>query len=154
SYSTLTGDEHKEMEKVFAGLMAGHTETNVIKTATAFIDFIQLSSLKCHTTQSLAAVDTALDIFHENKEMFLEIGARTNQGHFNIPKIHSMEHYTPGIRLFGSADGYNTEAPERLHIDYAKAGYRASNKDYIAQMTRWLPRQEAVDRFTAYLVWV
>ncbi|KAJ7646307.1 hypothetical protein DFH06DRAFT_1270854 [Mycena polygramma] len=152
--SQWTGGEHKEMEKVFAGLMAGHAEANVIKTVDAVIDFIYLSSLESHTTRSLAAMDTALDVFHQNKEIFLELGARANQGHFNIPKIHSMEHYTPGIRLFGSAAGFNTEAPERLHIDYAKEGYRASNKkDYIAQMTRWLQRQEAVDRFTAYLAW-
>ncbi|KAJ7314250.1 hypothetical protein DFH08DRAFT_716947 [Mycena albidolilacea] len=152
--SQWTGGEHKDMEKVFAGLMAGHAEADVIKTVTAVIDFVQLSSLESHTTRSLAAMDIALDVFHENKEIFLELGARASQGHFNIPKAHSMEHYTPGIRLFGGADGFNTEAPERLHIDYAKAGYRASNKkDYIAQMTRWLQRQEAVDRFTAYLAW-
>ncbi|KAJ7129656.1 hypothetical protein C8R44DRAFT_830103 [Mycena epipterygia] len=145
SWCTTTGGKHKEMEKVFAGLVAGHAEPGVIKTATAVIDFIYLASLELHTTKSLAALDTALDVFHENKHIFLTLGARANQGHFNIPKIHSMEHYTSMIRLFGSADGFNTEAPERLHIDYAKAGYRASNKkDYIAQMTLW---------FTAYLAW-
>ncbi|KAF8207692.1 hypothetical protein K438DRAFT_1755126 [Mycena galopus ATCC 62051] len=151
--SQWTGGEHKKMEKIFPGLMAGHAEPAVIKTATAVVDFIHLSSFECHTTTSLAVMDTALDVFHENNNIFLELEAR-GQGHFNIPKIHSMEHYTPGIRLFGSAAGFNTEAPERLHIDYAKEGYRASNKkDYISQMTTWLQRQEAVDRFTAYLVW-
>ncbi|KAK7059284.1 hypothetical protein R3P38DRAFT_3303354 [Favolaschia claudopus] len=151
--SQWTGGEHKEMEKVFAGLMAGHAKPAVIKTVNAVIDFIYLASLESHTTSSLAAMDAALDVFHENKDIFIELNART-QGHFNIPKIHSMEHYTPGIRRVGCADGFNTEGPERLHIDYAKAGYRASNKkDYIAQMTVWLQRQEAVDRFTAYLAW-
>jgi hypothetical protein len=54
----------------------------------------------------------------------------------------------------GTADGYNSEVSERLHIDYAKEGYRASNKkDYIKQMTVWLGRQEAVNRFQAYLVY-
>ncbi|KAJ7429835.1 hypothetical protein B0H11DRAFT_1894852 [Mycena galericulata] len=152
--SQWTGGEHKEMQKVFAGLMAGHANPAVIKTVAAVIDFIYLASFESHTTKSLALIDTALDVFHDNKQIFLDLGARANQRHFNIPKIHSMEHYTPMIRLFGSADGFNTEAPERLHIDYAKAGYRASNKkDYIAQMTLWLQRQEAVDRFTAYLAW-
>ncbi|KAJ7673082.1 hypothetical protein DFH06DRAFT_1319290 [Mycena polygramma] len=52
-----------------------------------------------------------------------------------------MERYVGLIRLFGSADGYNTESPERLHIDCAKNAYRASNKrDYIVQMTNWLRR--------------
>ncbi|KAJ7158446.1 hypothetical protein C8R46DRAFT_1164909 [Mycena filopes] len=153
--SQWTGSEHKEMEKVFACLIAGHdTDAAVIQTATAVIDFIHLASLESHTARSLAALETALDTFHENKQIFLDLGVRAKQKHFNIPKIHSMEHYVAMIWLFGSADGYNTEASERLHIDYAKAGYRASNKkDYIAQMTLWLQRQEAVDRFTAYLAW-
>ena len=65
-----------------------------------------------------------------------------------------MVHYVEAIRSHGAADGYNTEASERLHIDYAKEGYRASNKkDYIKQMTVWLGRQEAVNRFHAYLVY-
>ncbi|KAJ7882418.1 hypothetical protein B0H14DRAFT_3082501 [Mycena olivaceomarginata] len=154
--SQWTGGEHKEMEKVFACLIAGHDAADpaVIQTADAVIDFIHLASLESHTARSLDALGAALDTFHENKQIFLDLGVRAKQGHFNIPKIHSMEHYVAMIRLFGSLDGYNTESPERLHIDYAKAGYRASNKkDYIAQMTLWLQRQEAVDRFTAYLAW-
>jgi hypothetical protein len=120
----------------------------------AVIDFIYLASLESHTARSLDALGAALDTFHANKQIFLDLGIRAKQGHFNIPKLHSMEHYVAMIWLFGSLDGYNTESPERLHIDYAKAGYRASNKrDYIAQMILWLQRQEAVDRFTAYLTW-
>ncbi|KAF8874919.1 hypothetical protein BD779DRAFT_1678481 [Infundibulicybe gibba] len=58
------------------------------------------------------------------------------------------------IRSHGTADGFNTEGSERLHIDYAKLGYAATNKkDYIKQMTVWLMRQEAVDTFAAYLQW-
>ena len=56
---------------------------------------------------------------------------------------------------FDSLDGFNTESPEQLHIDYAKKGYWASNKkDYVQQMTVWLERQEAVARFCAYLDYV
>lgn len=65
-----------------------------------------------------------------------------------------MEHYYALIVQFGSADGYNSESPERLHIDYAKDAYRATNKkDYTYQMTIWLERQEAVDQFQTYLDW-
>lgn len=54
----------------------------------------------------------------------------------------------------GASDGYNTESPERLHIDYAKDAYRASNKrDYTEQMARWLSRQEAVTEFDKYIRW-
>ncbi|KAF8160595.1 hypothetical protein BJ912DRAFT_915513 [Pholiota molesta] len=153
--SQWTGTEHKEMERIFLGLMASHrgTDTRVLQAVRAMTDFIHYASLETHTTQSLLALRQSLDNFHRVKEVFLELGGRQG-GHFNIPKLHSLEHYDPLIQLFGSADGYNTESPERLHIDYAKNAFRASNrKDYISQMTRWLERQEAVDRFSQFLVW-
>lgn len=151
--SQWTGSEHKEMEKIFLGLIAGAADARVIKAVRAVIDFIHLASLHSHTTQTLAALEQALENFHAHKAVFIELGAR-NQDHFNIPKIHAMEHYAAMILRFGSADGFNTESPERLHIDYAKDAYRASNrKDYLAQMVVWLRRQEAIDRFSLYLNW-
>jgi hypothetical protein len=94
-------------------------------------------------------METSLRVFHEHKDIFIRAGVRE---HFNIPKIHSMVHYIEAIKSRGSADGFNTESPERLHIDFAKEGYRASNKkDYVKQMTVWLGRQEAIALFGAYL---
>ena len=91
----------------------------------------------------------ALEVFHENKDVFIWQGIHE---HFNIPKFHQMLHYFESIKSHGSADGFNTEALERLHIDYAKEGYQVSNwHEYIAQMTVWLRRQEAVAQFRAYL---
>ncbi|KAH7918669.1 hypothetical protein BV22DRAFT_1134425 [Leucogyrophana mollusca] len=93
----------------------------------------------------------ALTTFHNNKEAFVELGIRE---HFNIPKVHSMLHYIRSIQLFGSADGFNTESPERLHIDFAKRAYRASNRrDYVIQMTTWLGRQESIYIQETYLAW-
>ena len=155
SVSQWTGAEHKAMEKVFVSVVAGAiNDRRVSQAARAVVDFIFYSSLQSHTTQSLNALSQSLDDFHTYKDVFIELEAR-QPGHFNIPKIHSMEHYLMLIKLFGSADGFNTESPERLHIDYAKNAYRASNKrDYTIQMTNWLRRQEAVDRFTWYLKWI
>jgi len=71
-----------------------------------------------------------------------------------FPSSTTMQHYTNAIRTLGSADGYNTEFSEWLHIDYAKEGYQASNKrDYVEQMALWLQRQEAIDFHAAYLDW-
>lgn len=149
--SQWTGREHKEMERVFISLLVGAVQPAVLRTVVAVIDFIYLAQLQVHTSKTLQALETALEIFHENKDVFVRAGIRE---HFNIPKIHQMMHYAEAIRSHGTADGYNTEASERLHIDYAKEGYRASNKkDYIKQMTVWLGRQEAVSRFQAYLVY-
>ncbi|KAI0682093.1 hypothetical protein BC835DRAFT_1311667 [Cytidiella melzeri] len=61
-----------------------------------------------------------------------------------IPKLHFTTHYTESIHLLRTADGYNSEGPERLHINFAKVDYCTSNrKQYIQQMTVWLDRQDA-----------
>lgn len=90
----------------------------------------------------------ALEMFHENKDIFLDLGVRTN---FNIPKLHFSSHYHFFIELYGAVDNYNTEYTERLRIDLAKEAYRATNgKDEYTQMTIWLERREKVlhrDRF-------
>ncbi|KAG2108879.1 hypothetical protein DEU56DRAFT_920424 [Suillus clintonianus] len=132
--SQWTGTEHREMQRVFMGVLAGAVQPAVAQAA-----------------RSLEALQSALEEFHRHKEIFIQLEVRED---FNIPKMHSMQHYVASIKSRGSADGFNTEFPERLHIDFAKNAYRATNrKDYVAQMTKWLARQEAVEQFDAYLDW-
>ena len=150
--SQWTGCEHKEMQRIFIGLLVGAVQPAALRTAVAVIDFIYYSQLEVHILKMMKALQKALEAFHENKNMFIAEGIRE---HFNIPKIHAMVHYFAAIQSRGSLDGFNTESPERLHIDYAKEAYRASNKkDYVRQMMVWLGRQEAVARFGAYLDYV
>ncbi|EMD34441.1 hypothetical protein CERSUDRAFT_75980 [Gelatoporia subvermispora B] len=113
--SQWTGHEHKEMERIFLGIMMGYEDEQVIRTTHAVLDFIYLFSLQSHTDQTLQSLAAALNDFHTYKDV--------------------------------SADGFNTESPERLHIDYAKDAYRASNRhNYVIQMVTWLHRQETIDR--------
>jgi Plavaka transposase len=150
--SQWTGREHKEMQRVFVGLLAGAVQPAVLRTAVAVVDFIYYAQFQVHTSKTLAAMEEALNTFHENKDIFIRMEIRR---HFNIPKLHQLLHYIEAIKSRGSADGYNSESPERLHIDYAKEAYRASNKrEYVRQMTIWLGRQEAVAQFAAYLDWI
>ncbi|KAJ7934044.1 hypothetical protein B0H13DRAFT_1591831 [Mycena leptocephala] len=124
----------------------------MVMAVRGLIDFAYFASLQSHTSTTLDTMQNSLNTFHANKQIFIDLKGRKKD--FNIPKIHSLDHYVPLIRLFGTPDGFNTESPERLHIDYAKNAYRASNrKDYIDQMTVWLQRQESVARFSAYLEW-
>ena len=147
-----TGTEHKEMEKVFIGVLAGAVNSKVLTVARSLLDFIYYSQFQLHTSKSIEKLEKCLKTFHENKQIFVELGIRK---HFNIPKLHAIQHYAEGIRYLGSADGYNTESPERLHIDLTKAGYYASNhRDYTEQMTTWLQRQEAMWKRNSYLMWV
>ena len=146
--SRLTGKEHKDVCRILLGLVIGlpRVETPVsvrmARAVRALLDFIYLSQYSVHTTQSLDALDTALRRFHEEKEVFIELGVRE---HLNLPKLHSLAHYRQSIMLFGATDNYNTEQSERLHIDFTKKAYRATNfKDEIKQMVTWLERQEAI----------
>ncbi|KAL6305981.1 hypothetical protein BKA93DRAFT_816611 [Sparassis latifolia] len=146
-----TGTEHKEMQRVFVALLAGAVPAEVLIVARALLDFIYYAQLRLHTTATLARLDACLKTFHDYKEIFIDLQVRT---HFNISKLHVLQHYVNAIRLYGTPDGFNTELPERLHIDYAKEAYRASNRrDYEEQMALWLQRQEAVYQRGAYLTW-
>ncbi|KDQ54674.1 hypothetical protein JAAARDRAFT_135540 [Jaapia argillacea MUCL 33604] len=146
-----TGTEQKEMEKVFVGVVAGAVPSRVLAVARSLLDFIYYAQFRSHTTDTLAALQKALDTFHANKDVLIELDVRKN---FNFPKMASLVHYVQAIKSKGSADGFNTELPERLHIDFAKEAYRASNKrDYTEQMTRWLQRQEAIEMRTSYVEW-
>jgi hypothetical protein len=151
SVSQWTGKEHKEMQKVYLGVLAGAVPAEVLAAARGLLDFIYYAQYQSHTTETLNHMQEALNLFHANKDAFVDLNIRE---HFNIPKLHSMLHYILSIQKLGSVDGLNSEGPERLHIDYAKKGYRASNKnDYTIQMAKWLQRQESIDLRTAYLRW-
>ncbi|KAF8150575.1 hypothetical protein B0H34DRAFT_784857 [Crassisporium funariophilum] len=130
-----TGTEHKNMERVFLGVLANTTDPKVVRAVRGILDFIHYAHFKVHTEDSLTQLDAAWVAFHENFKD-LEI-----QQHFNNSKLHNIKHYLDSNCALGSAAGFNMEATEQLHIDLAKVGYRATNKKaYIKQMT-------AVQRF-------
>ena len=152
SVTQWTGTEHKEMEKVLLGITIGAVPSHFVPIIRSLVDFIYLSQLQSHTSTTLNALESCLKTFHNHKKIIIKLEIRE---HFNIPKLHALLHYIDCIRSLGSADGYNTESPERLHIDFAKEAYRASNKrDYVEQMAVWLQRHEAVWLRESYLVWV
>ncbi|KAG0692303.1 hypothetical protein DFH29DRAFT_985826 [Suillus ampliporus] len=133
-------------------LLAGAVPSRVLVVARSILDFSYYAQLQIHTAESLEALQAALAGFHANKDVLKELAIRD---HFNIPKLHQLTHYARSISLFGAADGFNTELPERLHIDFAKEAYRASNKrDYEQQMVLWLQHQEAVFSRGRYLDWL
>ena len=152
--SQMTGKEQKEMEKVLMIVIAGQTNLpkKAMVAASGLLNFIYLARYPAHSNHTLKLMENALRTFHANKQIFIDRGVCPNFN--NIPKLHSMMHYAGSIRSKGSADGYSTESPERLHIDFAKKGYRASNKNnFIIQMIRWLIRQENMNYQRAYLAW-
>ncbi|KAJ6595365.1 hypothetical protein B0H10DRAFT_2197355 [Mycena sp. CBHHK59/15] len=149
--SQWTGTERKNMEKVFLGVLANAPDPAVQRTVRGIIHFIFYTHFETHCDESLALMDAAWAAFHDNKDIFILLEIHK---HFDINKLHKIKHYTDSIRSRGTADGFNTENTERLHIDLVKIGYSTTNKKaYTRQMTVWLRHQEAVYKFGMYLQW-
>ncbi|KZV63194.1 hypothetical protein PENSPDRAFT_590307 [Peniophora sp. CONT] len=152
--SQWTGNEYRQMEKVFLCLLCGvyDEDPRFISAARAVLDFIYLAHFPVQTTSTLALLQDALERFHASKDVFVDLEIRKD---FNIPKIHSMLHYAPSIIECGSALPLSTDAPERLHIDFAKLAYRSTNrKHYVRQMILWLTRREKLAWLDSFYGWL
>ena len=156
-FSRISGKEHAEICKILLGLIIGlplpdnRSSKKLLRAVKGILDFLYLAQLPSHTDETLNDMSAALDAFHANKSIFVELHIRDD---FNFPKLHSLLHYAPSIRLFGTTDNYNTEHTERLHIDLAKNAYAATNrKDELAQMVVWLERKEKITRFDDFIRW-
>jgi hypothetical protein len=152
SLSQISGSERKAMARILLGCLIGRMPIKGITACRAILDFIYLAQYSTHDEGTLACMTDALKIWHQNRDYFITAGVRKD---FNIPKFHSLLHYVDSIRMFGTTDNYNTEMFERLHIDFAKKGWRASNRrDEFPQMIAWLNRQEKVASFATYQAWL
>ncbi|KAL1675271.1 hypothetical protein EV122DRAFT_218848 [Schizophyllum commune] len=163
SLTHLTGQTHDDICRELLGLIIGapvqmppgisvpRAGSRIVAAVRGILDFVYLSQYPVQTSESLSLVNDALQTFHNNKAVFVELGIREN---FNLPKLHFAVHYVSQIKLFGTTDNFNTQYTERLHIDYAKHAYAATNrKNELPQMTAWLERREKVMRHEQYIRW-
>ncbi|KAI1785623.1 hypothetical protein LXA43DRAFT_1114924, partial [Ganoderma leucocontextum] len=156
----VSGAEHKQISRFLLGLVVDmplpdpddRTSTaRLVRATRSLLEFLNLAQYPVHTDDTLASLDAALASFHEVRDIFVDLGVRSG---FDIPKLHFLLHYVRFIKLFGTTDNYNTEATERLHIDFAKDAYRATNhKDEYPQMTKWLERREKLLHHSNYVLW-
>ncbi|KAI0648469.1 hypothetical protein C8Q79DRAFT_1045282, partial [Trametes meyenii] len=153
----VTGKEHADMCRFLLGLVIGIplpdsvSPSQLVCAVRALLDFMYLAQYPAHTADTLNLLKDALQRFHDNKAIFVRLGIQID---FNFPKLHSLDHYILSIELFGTTDNYDTQFTERLHIDFAKDAYRATNwKDEFPQMTLWLERREKILRHNAYVQW-
>ncbi|KAF9025714.1 hypothetical protein BDZ89DRAFT_953570 [Hymenopellis radicata] len=148
--SQISGSERKNMEKILLGCLIGTCmSTKGITACRAILDFIYLAQYSTHDDDTLTYMVDALKTWQENQDYFIFVGVRED---LNIPKFHSLMHYVDMIKFLGMTNNFNTEMFKRLHIDFAKKAWRASNKcDEAPQMTRWILRQEGVQMFERQL---
>ncbi|KAF7347075.1 hypothetical protein MVEN_01461500 [Mycena venus] len=137
--SRVMGKEHDQISRFLLGIIINiHLPDN-------------LSPYPMHTDETLSFLADALDSFHQNKGIFINLGVCND---FNLPKLHLCKHYVMYIKLYGTTDNYNTEYTERLHINLAKEAYRSINfKDEFPQMTLWLEQKEKIFRHEKFIQW-
>ncbi|KAG1873158.1 hypothetical protein F4604DRAFT_1654403 [Suillus subluteus] len=155
--SRLSGTEHNQICRFLLGIIIdirlpnNMSSARLLRAVRGLLDFLYLAQYPCHSSETLTFLDEALDLFHDNKDIFIDLGIRNS---FNLPKLHFALHYAHMIRMYGTTDNYNTEYTERLHIDLAKDAYRSTNhKNEFAQMTTWLERREKIFRHEKYIQW-
>ncbi|KAI0712890.1 hypothetical protein C8Q72DRAFT_787768 [Fomitopsis betulina] len=153
----VTGTEHKQIARFILGLVIdvrlphGESTEDLVSATKSLLDFLHIAQYSVHSSTTLDTLERTLSDFHARKSIFISLGAR---GNFIIPKLHMLVHYVRAIKLYGTTDNYNTEATERLHIDFAKEAYRSTNhKNEFPQMTKWLERREKVLQHVQYVKW-
>ncbi|KAG1838687.1 hypothetical protein F4604DRAFT_1885397 [Suillus subluteus] len=128
--SHVSGTEHGQICRFLLGIIIdirlpdNMSSARLLCAVRGLLDFLYLAQYPCHSSETLTYLDEALDLFHNNKDIFIDLGIRNS---FNLPKLHFALHYTHMIRMYGTTDNYNTEYTERLHIDLTKDAYRSTN---------------------------
>ncbi|KAG8709875.1 hypothetical protein FRC08_017932 [Ceratobasidium sp. 394] len=159
--SQVTGKEHRDLLQTHvATVVDGPNGGNVkVTTATrALVDCIYLARYDSLSTKQLDDYAKSYAEFHKNKSAWIDNGTRVGKNgvieHFNIPKLHNARHVPEQVMLKGAITNYSTETMERLHIDFIKDGYRASNRrEWLQQLIRWVEKHERVRNFRVWLKW-
>jgi hypothetical protein len=104
----------------------------MVKTVHAFLEFCFIARRDIHDTNTLSALDHALQQFHYYRKIFLTTGVRED---FNLPRQHAMIHYAKLIRAFGAPNGLCSSITESKHIKAVKEPWRRSSRfEALCQM--------------------
>ncbi|KAJ7704443.1 hypothetical protein B0H17DRAFT_1193676 [Mycena rosella] len=127
--SRVTGKEHDQISCFLLSIIIdvrlpnNLSSSKLVGTVRGVLDFVHQAQYLMHTTETLAHLLNALEHFHNNKSIFVDLGVCSG---FNLPKLHYCSHYIMYIKLFSTTDNYNTEYTERIHIDLTKDAFQLS----------------------------
>lgn len=72
----ISGTEHKAIAKqLLPNVADGQIDRRVVRATRAILDFTRIASYECHSDDTLVDLEKALSAFHENKDVFIELGA-------------------------------------------------------------------------------
>ncbi|EIM87672.1 uncharacterized protein STEHIDRAFT_56247 [Stereum hirsutum FP-91666 SS1] len=126
-FKQWTGDDSKGLMKVYLPALVGLVDDDIVRTITAFLDFIYIARRQDLDEISLKDLDRALVNFHRFREVFRTSGVRPTG--FNLPRQHSLVHYHHHIVDFGAPNGLCSSITESRHITAVKKPWRRSNRN-------------------------
>ncbi|KAH9027218.1 hypothetical protein EDB85DRAFT_1893036 [Lactarius pseudohatsudake] len=148
NFKQWTGDDSKALMKVYLPAIQGHIPDEMVLAMHAFLEFCYIAQRDIHDTCSLGALDNALKRFHCHREIFWEVGVHIKG--FNLPRQHSLVHYTKLIHAYGAPNGLCSSITESKHIKAVKEPWRCSNHfDVLSQM---LLTNQRLDKLAAACV--
>lgn len=112
--------------KVFLPAIAGLVPSGMLRAITAFLDFCYLVRRSQIDESVLDQIDDAVNRFHQERHIFIELGIRDN---FLLPRQHAIVHYRLMIQLFGAPNGLCSSITESKHIKAVKQPYRRSSRN-------------------------
>ncbi|KAF8594839.1 hypothetical protein BDV93DRAFT_565013 [Ceratobasidium sp. AG-I] len=132
-----TGHESKQMMAQIMPVVIGDLGNEVGQMVLAIVNFMFKAHGSSMTETDLKEMEADLATFHRLKNLLVAQGVYQSSTRFDkLPKLHMLKHYVHTIRQLGTPDGYNTETPEHLHIEYAK--FHGALQIHRAYMNRWL----------------
>ncbi|KAJ7616603.1 hypothetical protein FB45DRAFT_1034921 [Roridomyces roridus] len=137
-FNQWTGDDSKALMKVYLGAVAGYIPSEMVKSLATFMDLCYAVRRNAITAPDLVRVGNVLSRFHQHRAIFIELGVRAD---ISLPRQHSLIHYIPSIRLFGSPNGLCSSITESKHIKAVKEPWRQSSRyNALKQMLVTLTR--------------
>ena len=96
----------------------GYVPDEMVKALQAFLNFCYIVRHDVHDTESLEALQDALNWFHKHCEILQTSSVCPNS--FDPPQSHAVVHYMCLIRAFGAPNGLCSSIMESKHIVVVK----------------------------------
>ena len=120
----------------------------MVKVLQAFLDFSYIVQHNIHDTQSLKALEDALDHFHKHHKIFQTTGVHRNG--FNLLCSHAAVCYLHLIWAFGTPNGLCSSITESKHIKAMKEPWHWSS--HWNALNQMLTTNSCLDKLAA--AWV
>jgi len=131
--------------QVYLPAIEGHVPDEMVQAICAFLEFCYIAQHDAHDTNSLAALQDALEQFHHHCEIFQKSGVHADG--FNLPRQHSLNHYIKLIRAYGAPNGLCSSITESKHIKAVKEPWRCSSG--FEALSQMLLTNQCLDKLAA-----